>query len=559
MMKKKGSALVTALITIIVIFVLASTLLSFSLSSYKASTYIEQSKKLKLTAESGIDKAYNEMKNYIVDKTDILLEPKSFDPVVIGDNGVLLFEDDNIENKVTLKSSYEDKITDVKTGKEYYYIKVKSMAKNKKTNETVTLVQYIDRSEILNPYFNRMFNSAFSVISPLKEKNTKAINGSLNNIDNYFDLFKGKLNISGDVFIQKNNIVFKPSGNINFFEDTNLYLKGENIEIDDSENVIATLNGGLPYEDNGKIEENQKYWKQLKLKELKNLGFKKRLKEGNIEYKDFDKLTLEDLNKPHLKVGGGDIQVFDEKYKFISYEDILMKYENLLKKEKKDIKKEEPYLQNPYVGQEFVNIKSNSDNSQLLIEFKGRTKNGEKIDFNKLINGGNAKNPYKDFAGVIDDNPKNNDGIYEHAVEELRKVDKYKDNYLQTYGNVYKLIIIDGDLVIPNNSKENFINYIIYCTGTVTFEGISEFYNSSIFAKNIILNQDNNLESNKYNMINFNGVNSYKSKEHIVNELSEKLTDFTPEFKGFIHKNLINSLDGYKEALEFNVIKTEKF
>ncbi|WP_010293567.1 hypothetical protein [Clostridium senegalense] len=60
-------------------------------------------------------------------------------------------------------------------------------------------------------------------------------------------------------------------------------------------------------------------------------------------------------------------------------------------------------------------------------------------------------------------------------------------------------------------------------------------------------------------MINFNGVNSYKSKEHIVNELSEKLTDFTPEFKGFIHKNLINSLDGYKEALEFNVIKTEKF
>lgn len=559
MMKKKGSALVTALITIIVIFVLASTLLSFSLSSYKASTYIEQSKKLKLTAESGIDKAYNEMKNYIVDKTDILLEPKSFDPVVIGDNGVLLFEDDNIENKVTLKSSYEDKITDIKTGKEYYYIKVKSMAKNKKTNETVTLVQYIDRSEILNPYFNRMFNSAFSVISPLKEKNTKAINGSLNNIDNYFDLFKGKLNISGDVFIQKNNIVFKPSGNINFFEDTNLYLKGENIEIDDSENVIATLNGGLPYEDNGKIEENQKYWKQLKLKELKNLGFKKRLKEGNIEYKDFDNLTLEDLNKPHLKVGGGDIQVFDEKYKFISYEDILMKYENLLKKEKKDIKKEEPYLQNPYVGQEFVNIKSNSDNSQLLIEFKGRTKNGEKIDFNKLINGGNAKNPYKDFAGVIDDNPKNNDGIYEHAVEELRKVDKYKDNYLQTYGNVYKLIIIDGDLVIPNNSKENFINYIIYCTGTVTFEGISEFYNSSIFAKNIILNQDNNLESNKYNMINFNGVNSYKSKEHIVNELSEKLTDFTPEFKGFIHKNLINSLDGYKEALEFNVIKTEKF
>lgn len=559
MMKKKGSALVTALITIIVIFVLASTLLSFSLSSYKASTYIEQSKKLKLTAESGIDKAYNEMKNYIVDKTDILLEPKSFDPVVIGDNGVLLFEDDNIENKVTLKSSYEDKITDVKTGKEYYYIKVKSMAKNKKTNETVTLVQYIDRSEILNPYFNRMFNSAFSVISPLKEKNIKAINGSLNNIDNYFDLFKGKLNISGDVFIQKNNIVFKPSGNINFFEDTNLYLKGENIEIDDSENVIATLNGGLPYEDNGKIEENQKYWKQLKLKELKNLGFKRRLKEGNIEYKDFDNLTLEDLNKPHLKVGGGDIQVFDEKYKFISYEDILMKYENLLKKEKKDIKKEEPYLQNPYVGQEFVNIKSNSDNSQLLIEFKGRTKNGEKIDFNKLINGGNAKNPYKDFAGVIDDNPKNNDGIYEHAVEELRKVDKYKDNYLQTYGNVYKLIIIDGDLVIPNNSKENFINYIIYCTGTVTFEGISEFYNSSIFAKNIILNQDNNLESNKYNMINFNGVNSYKSKEHIVNELSEKLTDFTPEFKGFIHKNLINSLDGYKEALEFNVIKTEKF
>lgn len=559
-MKKSGSALVMALITIMVIFILASSLLSLTLTNYKNTEYIEKRTKLEVIAQSGLDNAYVEMKNYIVSNTSILLEPKIFDPVAIGDSGVLTFTKGNVENKVILESSKEDKITDLETGREYYYIKATSTALDKKTNESSTIVQYIDRKEIYNPYFDRMFNSAFTVVLPLEKRNSE-LNGSLNNLNSYFDVFRGDLKVSGDIYIQSKNIIFKPSYDSDMFHDTNLYLKGINLDIEDSKKIINKLNGGIAYKDDNKIENYMKYWKQINIKELKNLSFEENLKKGYIKYKNLSKLNKNDLQKGHDIIGGEDVQIFNKTYEYIDYEEILKLNDKLSTnkdKEKGDVKKQ-PYIQNPYVAKEAVKVLRNDDNNQLLIEFKGKTENGEKIDFNKLINGGDAKNPYTDFAGVIDDNARNNDGIYEHSVEELKKIDKYKTNYMETYGNIYKLILIDGDIIIPDNKKERFINYIIYCTGTVTFEGESEFYNSSIFAKNIVFKQDSNEVNGEYKGIKFNGVNSVKSQNHIVNDLNERLIDFNSQFKGFIHTTLMKSLNGYKEALEFHIIKTEKF
>ena len=547
MQKRNGSALITSLITVMIIVVLASSLLSLSFSSYKNTKHIEENRSLKLIAQSGIEKSYVAMKNYIVDKPEILLNPKSFNPSAIGKNGVLTFdeEDGNITNIVKLESSHDKVITDLETGKKYYYIKVESIAKNNETEEETKIIQYIDRVELYNPYFSRMFNSAFTAISPLNENKScirKDTGTSIKKFDKTLNLYKqNNTQLSGNIYIQDSEIKFKPEykKNVNNgldskikFSDVDLYLKGKQLDIDDSYEVSDLING-IAYEDNGKTEENRLGFTQINLKELYNLKFEEVLKKG---YRDYDGPKV---------LGSSDIQVFDTDYEYVPYVPFKItdkKDDNAKKKEYLDIK-------NPYVPKDFVKVEK--DGKNLLIKYRAETDGNQTIDFNKLINGGDAKEPYKKFAGIIDDNPKNNDGIYEHAVEELKAMG-YKKNYMEAYGQIYKIILIDGDLIIPSNKIESFINYVVYCTGTVTFEGESSFYNSSVFAKDIIFKGDEKTS------FQFNGVNSSESTKHIVNNLKYNVQEFTPEFKGMIHKFLIQSLEGYAEALEFNVIKTEE-
>ncbi|WP_163193148.1 hypothetical protein [Clostridium thermarum] len=174
------------------------------------------------------------------------------------------------------------------------------------------------------------------------------------------------------------------------------------------------------------------------------------------------------------------------------------------------------------ISDEVINIQEDIN----LVTYK--VKSERSINFQELIDG----------ALLSGDSE---DSLYYHICKKLEE--KYDDegiNPLEKYGEYYKVILIDGDLDIQDDDFRIFNNYILYVTGNVTFEGQAEFYNSSIFAKEIEINGS----------VIFNGVNTSKSLEKIIG--SENLKDFDPDQKDYINDYFIRNLEGYGDYLKFN-------
>ena len=168
-----------------------------------------------------------------------------------------------------------------------------------------------------------------------------------------------------------------------------------------------------------------------------------------------------------------------------------------------------------------------------LVTYKGK-KSSEAINFQELVDG---KNLLADSSG-----------IFNSIINQLKKDNKSLNSLelYNIYGKFYKMIIIEGDLTIPNDATENFNNYLIYCTGKVTFEGEAHFYNSSIFSRSIIFKGDSK-------KVEFYGVATDEALQHIIG--TTKLNDFSSTDKGIINNYLINNLENYGDYIQYKTLK----
>lgn len=156
------------------------------------------------------------------------------------------------------------------------------------------------------------------------------------------------------------------------------------------------------------------------------------------------------------------------------------------------------------------------------------------ISFQYLINGENRQ-------GDIE-------GLYPVIIDKLTTdYSELGNDAVMRFGEYYKVLLIDGDLTIEDDQQFLYNNYVIYCSGKVTFEGDAYFYNSSIFAKEIELQRGN---------VVFNGINTKESSKKVVG--NRFLTDFKNTNKGAISEYLLKNLANYGDYLQFRVVKWEQ-
>ncbi|NLZ47934.1 MAG: hypothetical protein GX895_03955 [Clostridiales bacterium] len=184
---------------------------------------------------------------------------------------------------------------------------------------------------------------------------------------------------------------------------------------------------------------------------------------------------------------------------------------------------------------EFLTV-DNSDtlmDVQNTVTYKVRSNSGP-VSFQHLINGRNRK-------GDVE-------GLYPVIINKLRTLYPHLgDEVIMRFGEFYKVLLIDGNLTIEDDKEFAYNNYVIYCSGKVTFEGDAYFYNSSIFAQKIELKGGNVL---------FNGINTRQSSKKIVG--NRYLTDFKSANKGAISEYLLKNIANYGDYLQFRVVKWEQ-
>lgn len=188
-----------------------------------------------------------------------------------------------------------------------------------------------------------------------------------------------------------------------------------------------------------------------------------------------------------------------------------------------------------------------SSHAPKVISYKAKSGNTP-LSFQKIVNGG--------------DNLADINGIYFYIMTEIFNIDPNNGNPadlvngLKLYGTAYKLILIDGDLEIDDDVSENFNNYIIYCTGKVTFKGNASFFNSSILAKSFDFKT-----GNSYNIV-MNGVSTGEALQHKVyvdtsdeTQSSKPLIDFSDQDKAAVNKYLIDNIENYGDYIKFKTLK----
>lgn len=478
MRRKKGYALILTIVVISFLLVLSAIVLSLSTSAYLNTKRVEQNNKLKLAAESGIDKGNLILKNYILNHADVINNPISFTPsllnedVSIKDQLKYIFKNINVEIKFN-PSDPTDLFNDITTGRNVAYIKITSIAKDA-NGKSKTVTAILDKNGINNIYFDRIFKGSFTTVC--------GIESGIG-----FDAKINKLDLSGNAFLQGAIVNLTPS---TFNMDSGqIKVKAKtftsNITIPDASKKI-----GLFKDDN---LSNKPGWKNVKIPFLQMLNV----------------LTKEDDKSPQYWSGADEIQNLNtgDMSNMVNY----IKFQ--------------------------VDSASTPANPLLptLVTYKGEKEKGkEPVDFRKLVDG-------DDFSG-------DTSGIFHEINIQLSKdYPSADENELRRlYGTFYKLVIIDGDLSITDNNKENFNNYLIYCTGKVTFEGEAHFFNSSIFANNIILEgigKD----------VEFYGVATGQALEHKIG--TDNLTDFSPSNKAIINNYLINNLQNYGDYIYYRILQ----
>jgi type II secretory pathway pseudopilin PulG len=484
--KNEGYALVFTLIVIMLLVVLATAIASLSTASYVNTISIEKNNKLKLAAESGVDRAQVAIRSYLKTNPDVILNPNSFNPAQVT---VEPLNENGITTTVTISPGAGDPptVVDNITGRNIGYIKIISQAKNNQTNQTKTVETTIDKGSISNVYFDRLFKSSFTVAHKRGDVSTNSFvaNGNSN------------LNISGTMYIQADNFQFHPqvpssiAGSFGMNEG-DIYVK-TNTPITYNINPLSTGKRINLYKDDKASDRFG--WQNLSIQPIDML---------NIIYEDS---SADAKGEDNIEEITGDTDYVDENKIFTEqYVDT----------------EPEPDVKFPIT----------------LISYKAKNvSTGSRINFQKLVNG-------YDKTGT-------SDGIYQYIIEKVLK--KYEDanvaqNYLDWYGHIYKILLIDGDLEIDDDSSENYNNYVIYCTGKVTFKGNSNFYNSSIFAKSIEFPEVSAGDKN----ITFYGVGTDLAAHHSIG--GHKLVDFNEYDKAIINEYLIKNLESYGNYMQFRTL-----
>ena len=489
-MKKKGSALILTVAVASILIVGATCVVALAYSSYKNTKYIEINNKLRLAAESGVEVAEKELKEYVLRNVDVLLNPDDFNPAELTQDAsgnpkpiILDSADSDVKVTVTILPDIDvttEKYEDTPTGRRLDYVRVISVAEYKPdTVYKKTLDVYFDKVGVYNVYFDRIFNSSFTTLDNDNEGNSNAEKNR-----NSFLLNDRDVSIAGNMYLNGRNITFKPNlSDFQYFQG-NVYVKTNKLFSRQKIREAAFMNPwsvffkDITASDPASIQG----WTDTKLLYNDSLGVLD--KDAGYENANImQKFTIMDPSGRAEDVDPACIELMDSA-NIVTY------------KAQKDVSK-------------------------------------GPISFQVLVNGKN----YDPVARV------HTAGIYYTIVNKLKV--NYPTNYLDKYGTYYKLLLIDGDLIIEDNAIENYNNYAIYCTGKVTFAGEAHFYNSSIVAKQIEF-----LSSSK--PVEFYGIATTKAAEHTIGGAA--LEDFSSTDKGEINIYLINNLANYGDYIQFPVL-----
>lgn len=493
-MKKKGSALILTIAVASILIVGATCVMALAYSSYQNTKYIEINNKLRLAAESGVEVAEKELKEYVLRNVDVLLKPDNFNPAKLtqdfeGNPKPIIIDSGDSDVKVTVTilpdlNVTREKYVDIPTGRSLDYIRVISVAEYKPNpvfKKTVDV--YFDKVGVYNVYFDRIFNSCFTTLDNDYEGETDTERDRKS-----FLLENRDISLAGNMYLNGRNITFKPD-----------LLKFE-------------------------YHQGNVYAKSNKLNTLTNIR--------NRVYMNPDSVFLKDVGESEPAVLN---DWSDTKLIYLDSLDVLDKdagYEKASKMQK--FTSSDPYGRDEDVDPAYIELMDTAN----IVTYKAQ-KDVEKgpINFQVIVNG-------KDYNG----DKEHTKGIYKTIISKLKLT--YPSNYLDMYGTYYKLLLIDGDLYIEGNDKENYDNYAIYCTGKVTFAGEAHFYNSSIVAKQIEF-----LPSSEH--VNFYGVATNKAAEHTIGGMP--LEDFSPTDKGEINAYLINNLKNYGDYIQFPVLSWKEY
>lgn len=501
--KQKGFAMVFTLVVIMLLVVLSTIVASLSATSYVNSIQTEKNNKLKLAAESGVDRAEIALRNYMKMNPKIIVDLSKFNPSNVTVPSV---DENGITTNVTIgPDDMTSTIEDSLTGRYINYIKIHSEAvMNNNISKKRIVDAVIDKGSLTNVYFKKLFGSSFTVAHLMNS-----------NVQNSFLAYNNtNLAMSGDMFIQANNFYFQPSSNNN---SSDHFLMGEG-------DIYFKNNSGQINFDI-KPQNNNPQGKQKTINLFKDDGSYTKSPWQNTNIKSLYLLGI--LPKTSIN-SADDIQKI-----------------NQLDPDPQKSEVDSSYV----IPKQYIDPDSGERKQITLVTYKVENGNlSVPLDFQKLVNG--------------IDNTGTNHGIY-HEIIKLLQNYKLEDgvtpdldmqnNYLDNYGRMYKLLLVQGDLNIEDKDTENYDNYIIYCTGTVKFLGNAHFFNSSIFANNIIFPDTSVGNKN----IEFYGADTLLAEQHKVG--INELKDFQDYDKNIINNYLVSNLDSYADYMQFKILSwTEK-
>lgn len=510
MKAKKGYALILSLVVVSLILILATSVLQLSVSAYKSAKNIEENNKIKLAAEAGIEKGQLVLKNYILTQTSniatgsaITFNYLNFNPNEI--NGLfttdLNYEVNGINCEIQfLPDDPSKKFKDISTDRDISYIEIVSKATKGLSTKTITVI--LDKTSLKNIYYNQIFNYTFTTADNINN----GVSPSVNIED------ASKLDITGNIFLQGKDINLFPSNGAFSF----LFNEGKvTVNTNSLVSKVAAVNDyvyGIPIAlfKNKSAITSVPGWKNLAVEELSVLP----IKQPSLVEPKVDKI---------LKFSDISTQTIDSlKNDYIRFQ-----------------QPRDPFSNTIYV-----------DQLPTLVTYKVNNSPGTSINFRNLIDGTDYENP--------DTTPGVYSAILSTLVEQEKAAalkagttitdDVAKAKAIENYKKFYKLILVDGDLEIDDIFDEKFINYLIYCTGKVTFKGEAHFYNSSIFARNIEIKGQNFGKG-----VQFYGVQTEKSRAYVGTD--NRLSDFSSNDKLIINEYLIRNLEGYADHIEYTIVQ----
>lgn len=522
MKKKKGYVLILSLAVISLMLILASIVLAASTSAYINTKKVEQANKLKLIAESGVEKGRIILNNYILRHAETReFSYLDFNPNDInGEFGVLV--DGKLvlgrdlsymvgDTKCTISfspNSTDATIPDLSTGRNIKYIQIQATAERTVGGETQskTITAILDKASLSNVYFNQIFKSSLTTAEGKTNKDGTEVN-SVNIEDG------AKLDISGNIFFQGQNLnLFKNNPSSLFtFNEGKIVLNSNSINTKvDNLTDSKSLPIDLFKNKSGKITglPNKNSWKNSIFEDLTVLGIKVP--------------TVGNTSPDPI----------------LDFKDNISNLGNCI------------VFQQASTG---VGVPL----QPTLVTYKVKRTDPGPINFQTLIDGANPNDPEHSlglYSTILDELKNREKASYRklHPAPEPEMTDAAASELAKAeYKTFYKLILVDGDLEINDLFTEKFINYLIYCTGKVTFKGENNFYNSSVFAKQIEFKANDNGQYG--NGVKFYGVGTQKAINY--ENPSNLLAEFSSTDKMIINQYLIRNLDGYSDHIVYKIIQ----